>query len=196
MNNIEEVQIRLDRLYDDLDVDHIAELLDDEEVFLNERKPERPVYIYSVKVVMAEGLKPVDSNGLSDPYVVLRSGAVELARTRIIYETLDPRFDEVFEIRLDAPIVVQAFVYDKDSISDDYCGRSTFQLLPSLYNDFMSHDLWLNLDTQGRLLIRVSMEGERNDIRFHFGKAFRTLRRTETDMARMIIEQVTCTIFS
>jgi hypothetical protein len=34
------------------------------------------------------------------------------------------------------------------------------------------------------------MEGERDDIQFYFGKAFRTLKRTERDMTRRITEKV------
>jgi hypothetical protein len=34
------------------------------------------------------------------------------------------------------------------------------------------------------------MEGERDDIQFYFGKAFRTLKRTERDMTRKITEKV------
>jgi hypothetical protein len=34
------------------------------------------------------------------------------------------------------------------------------------------------------------MEGERDDIQFYFGKAFRTLKRTERDMTRQITDKV------
>jgi hypothetical protein len=190
LNNIEAVQYKLDLLYSDIDADLIAELNEKGED-VTERKNSKQVYIYSVKVVQAEGLRPMDSNGLSDPYVILTSGQLELARTRVVFESLDPRFDEVFDIPLDIPIIVRATVYDHDIVGhDEICGQSTFQLQPALYNDYLPHDLWLDLDSQGRLLIRISMEGERNDIRFYFGKAFRTLKRTQTDMGRMFIEQM------
>ena len=56
--------------------------------------------------------------------------------------------------------------------------------------DFQFKDLWQDLDTQGRLLIRVSMEGERDDIQFYFGRTFRALFRTERDMTRQITDKV------
>jgi hypothetical protein len=60
----------------------------------------------------------------------------------------------------------------------------------------MPREYWLDLDTQGRLLLRVSMEGERDDIQFYFGKSFRTLKRTERDMTRKITDKVgTCFLF-
>lgn len=198
MNNVEAMLYQLDELYSKLNGDEIGEMIEGiEELNLNSTSPgappppKKPVYLYSVKVVQAEGLRAMDSNNLSDPYVILISGQTELARTRVIYETLDPRWEEVFEIRLEIPIIVKAVVFDRDTLGKDrVIGITSFQLQPVLYNDFLSHDLWLDLDTQGRLLIRISMEGERNDIRFHFGKAFRTLKRTQTEMSRLIIEQV------
>ena len=48
----------------------------------------------------------------------------------------------------------------------------------------------MDLDTQGRLLLRVSMEGEKDDIQFYFGRAFRALKRAENDMTRRIVETV------
>jgi hypothetical protein len=180
-------------LYDTLDVDEVAYILSSNPQPRARPKSLRgpPVYIYTVKVVLAENLADCDQNGLSDPYVVLQSGEVELARTRVVQETLNPRWDETFEFRLSASIEVLATVYDNDVVGgDDICGTAVFRLQPSLFGDFLAHDIWLDLRPQGRLLIRVSMEGEKDDIRFHFGKAFRTLKRTQTDMARMIVDEV------
>ncbi|KAI8050274.1 hypothetical protein BDF22DRAFT_745601 [Syncephalis plumigaleata] len=173
LNNIEAVRFRLNTLYDTLDVDEVAYLLStnpQRKLNLSATSSEAPVYIYTVKVVLAENLADCDQNGLSDPYVVLQSGEVEMARTRVIQESLNPRWDETFEFRLSASIEVLATVFDKDLVG--------------------AHDIWLDLKPQGRLLIRVSMEGEKDDIRFHFGKAFRILKRTQADMARMIVDEM------
>ena len=48
----------------------------------------------------------------------------------------------------------------------------------------------MDLDTQGRILVRVSMEGEEDDILFHFGRAFRCLKRAEGDMLHIFIDKV------
>lgn len=42
--------------------------------------------------------------------------------------------------------------------------------------------------------MNIGMESEKDDIRFHFGKAFRTLVRTENDMIRMIVEKFTAAV--
>jgi hypothetical protein len=72
----------------------------------------------------------------------------------------------------------------------DTLGRAYLCLDPSRFGDLMSHDLWMELDTTGRILVRVSMEGERDDILFFFGRAFRSLKRAENDMIRIFIDKV------
>jgi rubrerythrin len=69
-------------------------------------------------------------------------------------------------------------------------GRTSLKLDPIHFSDYLPREFWLDLDTQGRILLRVSMEGERDDIQFYFGKAFRHLKRTERDMVRKITDKV------
>lgn len=72
----------------------------------------------------------------------------------------------------------------------DTVGRAYICLDPRRFGDFLAHDLWLDLDTQGRVLLRVSMEGEKDDIQFYFGRAFRSLKRAEGEMVRIFIDKV------
>jgi hypothetical protein len=72
----------------------------------------------------------------------------------------------------------------------DTVGREYICLDAKRFGDFLVHDLWLNLDTTGRILLRVSMEGEKDDIQFYFGRAFRSLKRSEGDMVRIFIDKV------
>ena len=69
-------------------------------------------------------------------------------------------------------------------------GRAYLRLDPSQHLDLVSRDVLLPLDTRGHLLFRISMEGERADIQFHFGRAFRWLKRTESDMVRTFVDKV------
>jgi len=88
-------------------------------------------------------------------------------------------------------VEVLALVMDADVLgADKDCGGVWFKLSPKYFADYQTHDIWLNLDTQGRVLLRISMEGEKDDIQFWFGKAFRSLKRTENDMARIIVEKM------
>ena len=77
----------------------------------------------------------------------------------------------------------------------DTVGRAYICLDPRRYGDFLTHDLWLDLDTQGRILLRISMEGEKDDPQFYFGRAFRSLKRAESDMVRVFIDKV-CSFIS
>lgn len=77
----------------------------------------------------------------------------------------------------------------------DTVGRAYVCLDPRRYGDFLAHDMFLDLDTAGRLLLRISMEGEKDDIQFFFGRAFRSLKRAEADMLRIFIDKVCLTYY-
>lgn len=154
------------------------------------KKPSK--YTFTVKIVEAEDLKACDTNGFSDPYVVFGDEYQKrLYKTRIIYRNLNPRWDETFDVTVQGPVNLIATVWDYDTFGDhDYVGRTSIKLDPHYFADYLPREFWLDLDSQGRVLIRVSMEGERDDIHFHFGKAFRHLKRTERDMVRKITDKV------
>jgi Ca2+-dependent lipid-binding protein len=136
-----------------------------------QRRPSK--YVFTIKIVEGEDLKACDPNGTSDPYVVLG--------------------DESVDITVPGPLMIIATIWDWDTFGDhDFVGRTNLKLDPAHFSDYMPREYWLNLDTQGRLLLRISMEGERDDIQFHFGKAFRLLKRTERDMTRVITDKVSC----
>ena len=149
-------------------------------------------YVFTVKIVEAEDLKACDPTGYSDPYVVLGDEYQKrLAKTRIIPRNLNPRWDESIDITVSGPINIIATIWDYDTFGDhDFVGRTSIKLDPVHFSDYLPREFWLDLDTQGRLLLRVSMEGERDDIEFYFGKAFRHLKRTERDMVRKITDKV------
>lgn len=154
------------------------------------RRPSK--YVFTIKIVEAEELKACDANGSSDPYVVLGDEYQKrLAKTRVVNRSLSPRWDESVDITVQGPLNIIATIWDWDTFGDhDYVGRTSLKLDPAHFSDYLPREYWLNLDTQGRLLLRVSMEGERDDIQFYFGKAFRMLKRTERDMTRKITDKV------
>ncbi|CAO3610411.1 unnamed protein product [Mucor hiemalis] len=197
INNIEGARAKLDRLYQNMDVDDIAQEMREYESKLPASAKEKAIdqntkYLYSVKIVRAENLLPADNNGLSDPYVVLEIDGKHIARTRTVYETLNPRWDQVFDLWLtNETIDVLAIVFDEDVIgADEELGGHWFKLGPSYYGDFQTHELVLNFNPQGKLILRISMEGEKDDIQFWFGKAFRVLKRAENDAAGLIVDKM------
>lgn len=192
LNNIEYTTLQLDKLEKEINVDACAEVI-------QRKTPPAPMkvrqtnkFVFTIKIIEAEDLKACDMNGLSDPYVVLGDEYQKrLAKTRIVYGSLSPRWDETVDISTQGPLNIIATIWDWDALGDHDCvGRTSLKLDPSHFSDYMPREFWLDLDTQGRLLLRVSMEGERDDIQFYFGKAFRTLKRTERDMTRKITDKV------
>jgi len=191
LNNIEYAIQQLDVLEKTMNVDACADVL--AKVAPPKDKQRRPSkYVFTIKIVEAEELKACDPNGTSDPYVVLGDEYQKrLAKTRVVMRNLNPRWDESVDITVQGALNVIATVWDWDTFGDhDFVGRTSLKLDPVHFSDYMPREYWLNLDTQGRLLLRVSMEGERDDIQFYFGKAFRLLKRTERDMTRNITDKL------
>ena len=99
--------------------------------------------------------------------------------------------DESFDLSVEKPLWIMISVRDRALVGKhDTIGRAYLCLDPKRFGDFMTHDLWFDLDTQGRILLRVSMEGEKDDLQFYFGRAFRSLKRAENDMVRIFIDKV------
>jgi hypothetical protein len=191
LNNIEFAVQQLDKLEKMMNVDACSEVLRKIQTPRDQqRKPKN--YVFTIKIVEGEDLKACDPNGFSDPYVVLVDEFQKrLMKTRVIPKNLNPRWDESVDITVQGPVNIIAMVWDSDLVGDDdYVGRTSLKLDPAHFSDYLPKECWLNLDTQGRLLLRISMEGERDDIQFYFGKAFRLLTRTERDMTRKITDKV------
>ena len=84
-----------------------------------------------VTVVGAEGLLQADGLlGASDPYAVVTFGGVEVGRTDVLEDTLDPRWDSRFLMSVPpAGGVLRVEVYDHDVASaHDFLGEAEVQL--------------------------------------------------------------------
>jgi hypothetical protein len=93
LNNVEAARKLLDNMYNQMQADKIAEILERHGPPVPE-KVERPRFLFSVKIVIAEGLVPLDSSPSSklDTFVTLSDeNGNRLAKTRTVYETLNPR---------------------------------------------------------------------------------------------------------
>lgn len=179
-----------------MDVEHHAQIIAKLSPPLSKKQRKTTSYIFTVKIVEAEGLKACDFNGLSDPYVVL-TDVRRLHKTRVVNNSLNPKWDESVDIVTTSPLNILVTVWDHDAVGPHgYIGRTSLKLDPSFFQDFGPRDYWLDLDSQGRILLRVSMEGERDEIQFYIAKTFRTLKRTEREMTRMITDKVFKHLFS
>lgn len=72
----------------------------------------------------------------------------------------------------------------------DIVGRSYICLDPRRFGNLLTDDHWMDLDSHGRILLRVTMEGEKDEIGFYFGRAFRSLKRAESEMVKIFVGKV------
>ncbi|KAF9110805.1 hypothetical protein BGX27_005855 [Mortierella sp. AM989] len=187
VNNIEAVRQRLDELYRNMDVDEAAQILRDYDPVV-EPDPEAPRQ-FEIMFVCAERLLPLDSNEASDPFIVMWHDGKEVFRSKTIGANINPRWNEVYEATLTKDVTYLIRIYDYDKVHKDrLCGWQYLCIDPQDYEDYMAHDVWLDLTQIGRLLLRITMKGEREDIQFFFGRTFRSLKRKETEMSAMIVD--------
>lgn len=194
LNNIEAARKLLDNIQNKMQVDKIVAALEDQPPPLPD-KNDKSRYLFTVKIVQAENLVSPDNNPseMLDTFVVLSDEhGNKLAKTKTVYDTLNPRWEETFDITvIENPLWVMASLRDRQLVgSHDTVGRGYLCLDPRRFGDFLTHDLWLDLEPGGRILVRVSMEGEKDDVMFYFGRAFRSLKRTESEMARIFVNKM------
>ena len=196
LNNIHAARQLLDKMYTAIDADRVANVA-------RTRAPPLPAKqvgqqqqlsrnLFTIKLVLGEGLATADGVSRVDPFVTLSDErGLRIAKTRTLYETTEPRWAETFDISVEGKMWIAATVWNRNLVDEhELLGRTYLALDPNVYGDFLPHDLWQDLDTVGRLLLRVSMEGEKDDIQFYFGRAFRSLKRAENDMTRIIVDKV------
>ncbi|PLW10485.1 hypothetical protein PCASD_21912 [Puccinia coronata f. sp. avenae] len=178
-------------MYNTIDADNVARIIHEYEPSpLVTNVAASSSYLFTVKVVAAEGLVGADGSlNKMDPFLTLSDEkGNRVAKTRTLYETSSPAWNETFDISVKGSLWLAATIYKRNLMEKhDYLGRAFLHLNPKEFNDFLAHDLLLDLDTRGRVLLRVSMEGEKDDVQFHFGRAFRSLKRAETDMISPVI---------
>ncbi|KAK0545280.1 hypothetical protein OC846_005734 [Tilletia horrida] len=220
LNNIEAARNLLDKLYSKMDADEQARIVNrhapppevaekpGQAVSQQGGAPQAPRqrFLFTVKILLGEGLSSVSSSSsgsagssgsgsVLDSFVTLsdESGKT-VAKTRTIAESRNPRWNETVDFTVEGnegntSLVATVWSWHRSENPRPY-GRTNFQLDPQLFGDSLPHELWLDLDTEGKLLIRVSMEEEKDDIFFNFGKTFRILKRAENAMIRAIVDKV------
>ena len=69
------------------------------EEMMNSSTSDEPVGILSVSVYEARSLRNVESlGGISDPYASLKIGSVVISKTKVVESSLNPKWDETFDI--------------------------------------------------------------------------------------------------
>ncbi|KAJ3282227.1 hypothetical protein HDU79_010089 [Rhizoclosmatium sp. JEL0117] len=127
---------------------------------------------------------------------ILNGANCEMARTRVINESINPVWDEEFLLLLPPVTRLDLNVYSKNLITNDpLCGQATLDLgeksrLKKKLADHHTHDVFLELEPQGRVLLRLTLDGEREDVEFWFRRAREKLGRTRNDFVRVLSSRV------
>lgn len=93
LNNTDAAKRLLDNMYIQMEVEKVADILIHQAPPVPE-KEEREKFLFTVKICIAENLVPLDSspNALLDTFITLSDEAgMRIAKTRTIYESLNPR---------------------------------------------------------------------------------------------------------
>ncbi|XP_051876279.1 multiple C2 and transmembrane domain-containing protein 1-like isoform X4 [Pristis pectinata] len=114
--------------------------------------------VVSVTLIEGRDLKPMDPNGLSDPYVKFKMGCQKY-KSKVILKTLNPQWREQFDFLLanEKGDIIDITVWDKDSLKkDDFIGRCQIDL-PGLSKEH-THKLDLALsEGKGHIVLLVTL---------------------------------------
>lgn len=76
------------------------------------------------------GLPAMDSGGTSDPFIKMKLAGKMVCKSKIIYKSLNPLWDETFEIPVEDPFQpLQMKVFDHDwGMNDDFIGEAILEI--------------------------------------------------------------------
>ncbi|KAI8819033.1 uncharacterized protein EV422DRAFT_498416 [Fimicolochytrium jonesii] len=127
---------------------------------------------------------------------ILNGIACELARSRAIPDTLAPTWDETFEVMLPPVTKLEVAVLSKNILTaDDFAGNAVVNLakgtrLRRKLADHQAHDVYVDLEPQGRVLVRLTMEGAAEDVEFWFRRSKERLGRMRDDFVRSLTARI------
>ncbi|KAI9100704.1 hypothetical protein DFS34DRAFT_578825 [Phlyctochytrium arcticum] len=127
---------------------------------------------------------------------VLNGTACEMARSRSISDTINPTWDESFQVILPPVTKLELAVLSKNLLSaDEFAGKAVIDIskgtrLRRKLGDHQTHDVYVEMEPQGRVLIRLTMEGADEDVDFWFRRSKELLGRTRDDFVRSLTARI------
>jgi hypothetical protein len=109
---------------------------------------------------------------------------------------LNPTWEETFSVILPPIQRLEVAIFSKNLLSaDEVCGTAIIDLgigsrLRRKLFDHQTHDLYIELEPQGRVLVRLTMEGEEEDVDYWFRRTNERLLRTRDSLLRSLTEKV------
>ena len=156
--------------------------------------------IYSVRVVEARNIRGYSKDGMSNASVSLRCSTKqrESGMTAIIPKTVNPVWDEEFEIELPyngkSNLTFNVWHHSSSKLrsisGDDICGRASLVLDSKHFTeDGFPNSRTLDLDTQGQLFVQISLETEKYDALFSFARSYRILSRSRDRAVELLVDK-------
>ena len=188
LNNIEAARQQLDALYEELRVDELPTYDSQTPTSLHRQ----PTISFTVKIVAAQGLRRSTGAESPGPFVILSDQqGHRFAKTRSAFDESEPRWDQTFDIEAEGPLWLMASIKQKQSGRPPITlGKTYLHLDPESHSQQSPDERFLSLDTGGTLMLRITVELQGDDSRYNFGKAFRSLKRTESAMTINFVEKV------
>ena len=191
LNNIAEMVLYLERLEYLVDPEHISNMLTEYDPNFTDRCNN---HVFTIKVKDAENLKSQGYTNSLYPYVTLIDTKTKkmVGRTRTVVTDYSPCWDEEFELSVSANSTLSASltVWDERYGTHSICGRALLKIDPKRYqHDGFPNEVFLDLDSGGKLFLEFSVENERNDPIFFMGRAHRSLKRCLERSIKLIVEK-------
>ncbi|KAK9728924.1 phosphatidylserine decarboxylase [Basidiobolus ranarum] len=108
-----------------------------------------------IQVIRARNLAPKDSNGLSDPFVVVKLQNKKKT-TKVIPKTLEPTWDTTFEFKINMrnpPKFIQVVCWDNDFFGRDFMGQLNLSFrelfidgVPLSFDPSQKRTIWYTLE--------------------------------------------------
>ena len=120
----------------------------------------------------------------------------ELVRTRVIYDAISASWDDTFECIVPPIERLEVQIFSKNMISsDELLGSSVIDLsvnsrLRQRMSDHQTYDVMVEIEPQGRTLLRLTLEGSEEDVAFWFRKSRERSGRTKDDFLRSIVGKI------
>lgn len=195
LNNIAAAYDLFHKMESQLSADEIFKEVKQKERELRSRSRDRSAtYLFTVNILSLSDVKDPGSGF----YVTLvdQDSRKQLGKTSTSFGgQKKQKWNEPIELEVSAnrPKLLKATLWSHNSNSDhNLCGRAMIRLDPSQFSrrDYGTLIKWIDFDSgNGKLQVMLTTDLLQDDIRFHFGKALRFLRRTQDSMISSIVEQ-------
>ncbi|RKO97121.1 hypothetical protein CAUPRSCDRAFT_6993 [Caulochytrium protostelioides] len=131
-----------------------------------------------------------------DGDVVLTGPSCEIVRSRTVNDTVNPTWEDQFTVLLPPVSQLEVQIWSRNVITaDDLAGHAVLEVgrysdLHRRLADHQTHDVYVEMEPQGRVLLRLTLEGDDEDVDFWFRRTKERLGRTRDDFVRALTGRI------